>query len=75
MSYLVETFKAAISSMEYYFMKPANSFMLFSIVMCNVWHSLQLVEGGQYLVEAEVDISLFYSLTFILREKHQIPVS
>ena len=22
--------------------------------MCNIWHNLQLLEGGQYLVEVEV---------------------
>ena len=28
-----------------------NSFLLFSIIMCNLWHNLQLIEGIQYLVE------------------------
>jgi hypothetical protein len=51
--YLVETFKAAVSSIKCWFMEPVNSVWPSSIVMCNLWHNIQLVEGGQYLVEVE----------------------
>jgi hypothetical protein len=45
--YLVETFKAAVSSIKCWFMEPVNSFWPSSIVMCNLWHNIQLVEGSQ----------------------------
>lgn len=36
-------------------MKPVNSFNPFSIVMCNLWYNLQLVECGHCLIEVEVE--------------------
>lgn len=46
----VETFKAAVSSINYWYMKHVNSFNLFewSIAMFNLWHSLQFAEVGQH---------------------------
>jgi hypothetical protein len=47
MSRSAQTFKADVSSVKYYFMKPLNMF--------NFFHNLQLVEGSRYLVEVEVE--------------------
>jgi hypothetical protein len=33
--------------------------------MCNLWHNLQLVESGQYLVEVEVELILRITHTHI----------
>jgi hypothetical protein len=30
----------------------------FPIVICNFWHNLQLVEGGQYVVEVEKEVEV-----------------
>jgi len=44
-------------------MKHANSFNLFHLPVCNLRYNLQLVKGGQYLVEVEDNIfSLIYNL-------------
>jgi len=35
--------------------------------MCNLWHNLQVVEGGQYLVEVEICISREKRLWLLLK--------
>lgn len=36
-------------------MKPVNRFNFFQCSMWNLWYNLEPVEGGQYLVEVEVE--------------------
>jgi hypothetical protein len=47
----IDTFDAGVSSIKYNLLTHVNSFNLSSIIMCSIWHSLQLDEGVQNLVE------------------------
>ena len=52
-------------------MNPVNNLNLFSIVMRNLGHNLQLVEGCQCLIEVEIEELIFYMLIFFFFQRPQ----